>query len=309
MPHDQHKLRYPFAMATQTHAKLPVLDFSIEELKPGSSSWLSARNEVCRVLEDYGYFVAELGNKVPLELHNTMFGGVRELFNFPTETKMKVTSDQIKPCHGYTPTAQYERMLIDNATSTEKIQKESANSYVRLIAELDQMVTRMIFENYGVEKYYGSHMEFATRSLVLLKYAEPQKSGTSKGVGIHTDKNFITILHQNHVKGLEIKTKDDDWIVFDPSPSSFIVLAGGALQVWSNDRIESCVHRVTLTESETRYSLGLFVFHDEILHVLEELVDEKYPLKYKPFNNFEFVKAQVQYGARGDLTVKAFCGV
>ncbi|KAB1214322.1 putative 2-oxoglutarate-dependent dioxygenase AOP1.2 [Morella rubra] len=246
-------------MAIQTHAKLPVLDFSNEEyLKPGSSSWLSARKEVCRVLEDYGYFVAELGNKVPLELHNTMFGGVREMFDFPTETKVKVTSDQIKPFHGYHPIAQYERMLIDHATCPEKIQKltnifwpngndhfrEGANSYVRLMAEIVQMVTRMVFENYGLEKYYGSHLELATLSLALLKYAEPQKSGTNEGIGIHTDKNFITILHQNHVKGLEIKTKDGEWIVFDPSPSSFLVLAGGGLQVWSNDRIESCIHRV-----------------------------------------------------------------
>lgn len=54
-------------MAIQTQAKIPVLDFSNLEMKPGTSSWLSARKDVCE-----SCFVAELGNKIPLELHITI---------------------------------------------------------------------------------------------------------------------------------------------------------------------------------------------------------------------------------------------
>ena len=86
---------------------------------------------------------------------------------------------------------------------------ESANSYVKLTAELDKMVTRMVFENYCVKKYYDSHME-STHSLVLLKYTEPEKTGTNQGIPSHTDKHFTTIIHQNRVKGSEIKTKDGE---------------------------------------------------------------------------------------------------
>ena len=100
-----------------------------------------------------------------------------------------------------------------------------------MVLELDEMVTRMLFENYGVEKYYDSHMESTTHSLGILKYTEPQKTGTNEGLPNHTDKQFTSILHQNGVKGLEIKTKDGEWIGFDPSPSNFIFLAGDALQV------------------------------------------------------------------------------
>lgn len=41
---------------------------------------------------------------------------------------------------------------------------ESANSYVKLTAELDKMLTRMVFENYCVKKYYDSRMESTTYS-------------------------------------------------------------------------------------------------------------------------------------------------
>lgn len=98
--------------------------------------------------------------------------------------------------------------------------------------ELDQMVMRMVFENYGVEKYHDSLAETVTRTLGFIKYKEAQNTAsTCNALDRHTDKTFTSILHQNHVKGLEIKTKDDQWLGFDYSPSSFIFLAADALQV------------------------------------------------------------------------------
>ncbi|KAG2727626.1 hypothetical protein I3760_01G166100 [Carya illinoinensis] len=223
----------------QTLTKIPTIDFSNENLKPGTSSWLSVRKDVCSALEEYGCFVAELGNKFPLELHNTMFATAEELFDFPTETKMKLTSEQV--FHGYVANPPVrERMMINNATSPEETQKltnvfwpngndivrEGANSYAKKMAELDKMVTRMVFESYGLEKNFDAHLELTTRTLSLIKYREHHETETNEGIKSHTDKHLTTILHQNRVRGLEIKTHDGEWIGFDPSPSSFLFLAG-----------------------------------------------------------------------------------
>ena len=97
--------------------------------------------------------------------------------------------------------------------------------------ELNQIVTRMVFENYGVEKYYDSHMEDTIYRPRLHKYREVDDKETKLGLPVHTDKSFTTILHQNHVLGLEIQTKDGQWIGFDSSPSSFLFLAGDAFMV------------------------------------------------------------------------------
>lgn len=64
-----------------------------------------------------------------------------------------------------------------------------------------------------------------------MKYREPQEDEGNMGFIPHKDKSFMTILHQRQVKGLEIKTKDGEWILIDPSPSSFIVMAGDACMV------------------------------------------------------------------------------
>ena len=107
-------------MAIQTQAKIPVFDFSNLDLKSGTSSWFSACKDVCSALEKYG-FVVELGSNTLSELHNTMFSSVRELFEFPTKTKMKVTCD--RPFHGYSSFPPFKRMTIDNVTSTDVTQK------------------------------------------------------------------------------------------------------------------------------------------------------------------------------------------
>ncbi|KAB1214332.1 putative 2-oxoglutarate-dependent dioxygenase AOP1.2 [Morella rubra] len=104
-------------MAIQTQAKIPVLDFSnVDEMKPNTMSWLSARKDVCLALEEYGCFVAEFGSRVPLDLHNTMFGAVRELFDFPKETKWESVNSP-ESLHRYFSNDCHERIVIQKATA------------------------------------------------------------------------------------------------------------------------------------------------------------------------------------------------
>lgn len=80
--------------------KLPILIFSKDTLKPGTNSWLIACKDVQRALEEYGCFIV-LYHQVPSdELNNAVFGALEELFDLPTETKMKNVYDQ-KPLRGY----------------------------------------------------------------------------------------------------------------------------------------------------------------------------------------------------------------
>ncbi|CAL9029025.1 unnamed protein product [Prunus brigantina] len=141
--------------------------------------------------------------------------------------------------------------------------------------ELDQVVTRMVFENYGIEKYHDDHTQSTVSNLRFTKYKEPKKTGNAVGPAGHTDKTITTILHQNHV---------------DPLPSSWLFLTGDGFQVWSNGRIRSCKHRVTLRENEVRYSLGLFSFQEGVIQIPNELIDKDHPNQYKPVHLLEYVQ-------------------
>ncbi|KAF2301416.1 hypothetical protein GH714_023927 [Hevea brasiliensis] len=75
-------------MVFEVAPKLPVLDFSKETLKPGTSCWLKACADVRQALEEYGCFAVEY-KKLSLELRNGVFGVLKELFDLPTEVKMQ----------------------------------------------------------------------------------------------------------------------------------------------------------------------------------------------------------------------------
>lgn len=108
------------------------------------------------------------------------------------------------------------------------------HSHANQLAELEQMVARMVFKSYGVEKHYESHVNSMDYLLRVMKYRLPQKEESNVGAHVHTDKSFITILHENQVGGLEIKTKANEWIAIRIPPICYLVMAGDALLVSHN---------------------------------------------------------------------------
>ncbi|KAF8389030.1 hypothetical protein HHK36_025715 [Tetracentron sinense] len=312
-------------MGSETPLKLPIIDFSKEDLEPGTIYWDSVRDDVRRTLEEFGCFEA-VYDKVSLELHNAIFCALEELFDLPTEIKLRNTSD--KPYYGYIGQVplipHYEGMGIDDALTLEDVQSftnlmwpdgnvqfcELAYSFSKRVSELDQMVKRMVFESLGIQKYYESHIESTNYLLRLMKYKGPDLNQSKLGVNPHTDKSVITILHQNQVKGLEVETRDGEWISIVPSASSFIVMTGDAFLALSNGRLHCPQHRVMLSEKEARYSIGLFSFGKDIIQTPEELVDEEHPLLFKPFNNIGLLRFYTtEEGQKAESTVKAYCGV
>lgn len=110
--------------------------------------------------------------------------------------------------------------------------------YAKKVSELELLVKSLVFEGLGVEKHLESqsHVDSAgktTYSIRLSKYAAPNTVDDLKVVGAstHRDKNFLTLLQQNHLDGLEVETKDGGWIKATPSPSTFIVMVGESFLV------------------------------------------------------------------------------
>lgn len=80
-----------------------------------------------------------------------------------------------------------------------------------------------------------------------------------------------------------------------------------SMKVWSNDRVRPCEHQVIMKENKTRYSIGLFAFINGVIDVPEELIDEKYPLRYKPIDHFGWLNFQAQ--GRAPYPIKDFCRI
>ncbi|KAL5569570.1 hypothetical protein UlMin_026145 [Ulmus minor] len=304
---------------------IPTIEFSKEaDIKPSSASWDLVRDQVRCALEEHGCFLA-VYPQVSRLLCRKIFSQSKDLFELPTETKKKNISEE--PYRGYIGPSPlmplYEGIAIDNATSFEETQKfmnlmwpqgkegfcEVVNSYAKLLAELEEMVLQMLFESYGATKHYDSIVASNSHLLRFLKYRKPEDKKTETRFASHTDKDFVTIVFQDHVGGLEVQTKDGHWISIDPAPSTFLFMASDGLQLWSNDRIKACYHRVKNCGNEERYSLGLFTFNNGVIEVPEELVDEGHPLLYNPCDSRGFLRYYLTDQAKKvDCPLKAYCG-
>jgi hypothetical protein len=60
--------------------------------------------------------------------------------------------------------------------------------------------------------------------------------------------------------------------------------------------------------NEEKYTVGLFSFMRETVHVPEELVDDENPLQFKPFNHMEFI-AFLNGRHKKTRLIEDFCGV
>lgn len=99
--------------------------------------------------------------------------------------------------------------------------------------ELEQMVEKMILESMGLEKYFVRQVESLEYGLRLTEYGIPSDQENKLAMRSHVDPNMVTVICQHQVGGLEVLSKDGDWITVEPSLDAFTVVTGEAFGVSS----------------------------------------------------------------------------
>ncbi len=93
-----------------------------------------------------------------------------------------------------------------------------------------------------------------------LAYYPPQEVVVENEFGIapHVDSTFMTLLAQNKVPGLALRTRAGDWIEAPAMPGTFLVNSGELLRRWTNERFLATPHRVINRSGGARYSIPFF---------------------------------------------------
>jgi isopenicillin N synthase-like dioxygenase len=127
-------------------------------------------------------------------------------------------------------------------------------------------------------------------TLRLLHYPPLQqqpKPGQARA-GEHSDYGSITLLFQDDIGGLEVKTTDGDWIGAPQIPGTVLVNTGNLMQRWSNDVFCSTCHRVGLPTGDrafkSRYAIAFFCQpdHDAEIVCIDRCQGANNPAKYPP---------------------------
>ncbi|WCJ17607.1 2-oxoglutarate (2OG) and Fe(II)-dependent oxygenase superfamily protein [Euphorbia peplus] len=105
------------------------------------------------------------------------------------------------------------------------------------------------------------------------------------GLVPHTDSDFLTILSQDQVGGLQLM-KNSKWVAVKPNQDALIVNIGDLFQAWSNDVYKSVEHKVMANAKMERYSLAYFMCpsYDSLIESCRE------PSLYRKFTFGEYRK-------------------
>jgi isopenicillin N synthase-like dioxygenase len=79
------------------------------------------------------------------------------------------------------------------------------------------------------------------------------------GLGSHTDLQCFTLLWQDMIGGLQVLTKEGQWIKASPIEDTIVVNIGDYLTRLTNDRMKSTVHRVYNRSTVDRSVLNTLV--------------------------------------------------
>jgi isopenicillin N synthase-like dioxygenase len=111
----------------------------------------------------------------------------------------------------------------------------------------------------------------------------------------HEDINLITLLMGASAEGLQVLTKQNEWVGITALPEQLVVNVGDMLQRLTNNVLKSTTHRVVNPPKEkwgtSRYSIPFFLHprSEMRLDCLPECVNETNPMAYEPISAGDYL--------------------
>jgi len=141
--------------------------------------------------------------------------------------------------------------------------------------------------------YFDTMTDRHVSNMAVYNYPE-QKEKPEKGQlrgGAHTDFGSLTVVQADWEApgGLQVFTKDDEWLDVPARPGTFVINIGDMMERWTNDRWVSTLHRVAnpsdnVTAPNRRQSIIFFHVpnHDTVVECIPSCIDEQHPCQYPP---------------------------
>jgi isopenicillin N synthase-like dioxygenase len=290
--------------------EVPVIDIA-PYLAGDPAGKRQVAEQVGRACAEIG-FLTIVGHGVPTELLRRTYDVSRAFFDLPEEEKRKVPVNSIGV--GYVP-MQVERLAASLGQQTPGDLKESLNvgrdfdhdrwperpaelraiwtEYFTRLNELGASIMRIFATALDLpENYFDDKIDPPQAFMRVINYPD-QPNDPLPGqlrAGAHSDYGTLTILKSENVAGgLQVLDKSGAWVDVVTVPDSFVINIGDMMQLWTNDRWVSTVHRVVNPPRDKnlgsrRQSIVFFHSPNEntLIECLESCVSADNPARYEP---------------------------
>ncbi len=157
---------------------------------------------------------------------------------------------------------------------------------------------------------FAEMIEGGNTVLRMIRYPAPAHGATpDDGVwaAAHEDINLITLLVEATEPGLQILTREGEWLDIVPIPGQLIMDSGDMLQVLTNGRIPATTHRVLSPPNATgpRLSMPFFIHPhpDFVLEPIAHCVTADNPARFRSVSALGYLRRRLR--DNGVLTMDA----
>ncbi len=175
--------------------------------------------------------------------------------------------------------------------------RPALESYAKAMSDLARRLMHIALLAAGANPQdFMAAFDTPTTWLRLLHYppTSPLSPDDLYGSAPHTDFGCLTLLAQDKVGGLQVKTPAGNWVDAPRIEGSFVVNVGDMLHRLSNGRLLSTPHRVINQSGRERYSCPFF-YDPHVTADIKPLAGTGTP-KFTPINFGDFLRGELQAG-------------
>ena len=306
---------------------IPVVDLA-DFLSGDVNIKASFVQQLGKAYEDVG-FVAVKNHGVPDALISDLYEYVQQFFSLPLDKKSTYEVPGLAGQRGYTSFGrehakgsdapdlkeffQYGQIVEDKAVVSEEYPDNVAVNEVKDFNETLYAAYRN-FEKSGKallqaialylnldENYFDNYIHNGNSILRCIHYPpitnEPKSAIRAEQ---HEDINLITLLVGASADGLQILTKQNEWVGVTSLPEQIVVNVGDMLQRLTNNRLRSTTHRVVNPARDlwhtSRFSMPFFLHpqSEMSLSSLESCIDAQHPKAYDDVTAGEYLDERLR---------------
>ncbi|KAK4753311.1 hypothetical protein SAY87_022109 [Trapa incisa] len=282
---------------------LPLIDISRLLLGEDRPQRRECEREIAVAARVWGFFQI-VNHGIPAGVMEKIKEEQKKVFRQPFEVKMagggKLHSLGANNYRWGNPMATSPRQVSWSEafhipiTDISRIEDETLRSAIETFAnvatDLTEKIAGILARDLGAGGvYFRENCTARSCYLRMNRYPPCPFSPEILGLVPHTDSDFLTIVFQDGVGGLQLMRDDGSWAGVFPNPDALIINIGDLLQAWSNGVYKSVRHRVVASSEEERLSMAFF-YCPKSDTVIQSCIN---PSVYRNFS-FQEYRLQVQ---------------